>query len=404
RYVVDSEGNRINVRNSSYSDFKSEILPYGVGSVTGILSYYRNDWQISLIDAAGLQDFDNIEPEPEPVVAEPTLVANFDDGKIPEGWSNIKLAGNKEWYIASFNSEFYAAMTGYKGTPPFDSWLITAPVDLDKSTKKVMSFKTQVNGYGSTTTDLSVFVMTDPDPSKTEYTEIEFTKAAAVASGYSGWVESGEIDLSEFSGIIYVGFRYTATTDENYATWCVDNIVIGKEAETGPDTPDTPAAGTIYSGLAASNTEMPADWKAENVELGGLDYVWSWKTYNNAGYLNASAFKDGSAVASTAYMVSPEIDLTGATGCTLSFEHAAKFQTTLKDLCGIVAREKGADTWTDLTIPTWPEAGSWTFVSSGNVDLSAFDGKVIEVAFRYGSSTAGADTWEIKNLTVNGKK
>ena len=52
-----------------------------------------------------------------------------------------------------------------------------------------------------------------------------------------------------------------------------------------------------------------------------------------------------------------------------------------------------------LTIPTWPEAGSWTFAASGSIDLSVYAGKKIQVAFKYGSSAAGADTWEIKNLT-----
>ncbi len=74
RYLNDENGNRLAVRNSSYASFNTELMPYGIGSVTGILSYYNNDWQLVLIDAAGCANFDNIAPEPgEPGAAvEPT--------------------------------------------------------------------------------------------------------------------------------------------------------------------------------------------------------------------------------------------------------------------------------------------------------------------------------------------
>ena len=78
--------------------------------------------------------------------------------------------------------------------------------------------------------------------------------------------------------------------------------------------------------------------------------------------------------------------------------HAASFQTTLRSLCGVCVREAGTDTWTDVPVIAWPEAGSWTFVNSGALDLTNFAG----IAFRYGSSSAGADTWEIRNVLVSG--
>ncbi len=102
--------------------------------------------------------------------------------------------------------------------------------------------------------------------------------------------------------------------------------------------------------------------------------------------------------------MSGEIDLTGYKTVSVKFDHAAKFQTTLRQLCGFVVREAGATTWTELTVPTWPEAGSWTFVSSGSIDLSAYAGKKIQIALKYASSTAGADTWEVQNLEVSASK
>ncbi len=96
------------------------------------------------------------------------------------------------------------------------------------------------------------------------------------------------------------------------------------------------------------------------------------------------------------------IDLTAATGVSAQFEHAAKFQTTLQSLCGFAVRVEGASQWTMLTIPTWPTAGAWTFANSGTISLADYSGKKIQLAYKYGSSTAGSDTWEIRNLALSG--
>lgn len=48
RILTDEVGNQIIVRNSNYSDFATEILPEGTGSVVGILSYYGSAYQLLL--------------------------------------------------------------------------------------------------------------------------------------------------------------------------------------------------------------------------------------------------------------------------------------------------------------------------------------------------------------------
>ena len=154
----------------------------------------------------------------------------------------------------------------------------------------------------------------------------------------------------------------------------------------------------IYTGLI----ENAEGWTAENIELPSeLTYVWGeWNT--QYGYVAGSAFKDNVAYAAESYFVSPVIDLTKYENVTVSFDHAAKFQTTLRELCGFAVREAGTTEWTPCTIAAWPEAGSWGFVNSGEIDLSAFDGKKVQVAFKYESNDQGADTWEVKNVIVNG--
>ena len=77
----------------------------------------------------------------------------------------------------------------------------------------------------------------------------------------------------------------------------------------GGDTPEPPVTGDIFVSLKDTDKALAAGWTLDNVSLGSLDYVWSWKEYNNLGYLGGSAFKDGAIVVAESYAVSPVVDL-----------------------------------------------------------------------------------------------
>lgn len=159
-----------------------------------------------------------------------SLDENFDASTdIPAGWTQKQAAGDKAWYVRSFNENNYITMSGYNGTAPFDQWLLSPAIDMDKVSNKTLTFDTQVNGYGATTTTLKVYIVTDPANLATA-TELKATFATAPAAGadgktkYSEWVKSGNVDLAKYKGKVYIAFRYQASKDANYATWCVDNV------------------------------------------------------------------------------------------------------------------------------------------------------------------------------------
>lgn len=254
---------------------KGDVAKYS--GVAGI----RNSSEYKL-DGAGTP----VNP-PTPGETVTSLDETFSNGALPTGWTSYKIAGDKAWYFPSFNDNYYAAMTGYKGTAPFDSWLVTPGIDMSKVTDKVLTFDNQVNGYGSTTTKFEVYVLTDADPAKATQTKLTANLAVAPASGYSNWVESGKIDLTAYTGTIYIGFRYTATADANYATWCVDNVKLnaGGDNPGGGDDPVTPPTpGDDYKGDFNSFNDGVAKsspygtytnatgWTATNsIVLGGTD-------------------------------------------------------------------------------------------------------------------------------------
>ena len=72
---------------------------------------------------------------------------------------------------------------------------------------------------------------------------------------------------------------------------------------------------------------------------------------------------------------------------------------TAKDFVSVKISKDGT-TWDNLTIPTWPSGKDWTFVSSGSIDLKAYLGSKVKIAFVYTSTDGEGGTWEIKNVLV----
>ncbi len=174
------------------------------------------------------------EPTPGPVITTVTSL-NETFASIPATWNNVAVAGDQTFYATSFSGVPYAAVSGYKGTqPPYDAWLVSPGIEIEKCESKTLTFRTQVNGYGSTTSDFKAYVLTDRDPSKATRTELKAAFAVAPESGYSSWVESGNLDLSAYKGTIYVAFNYTAAQDANYATWCVTDVKLNAAAAPVP--------------------------------------------------------------------------------------------------------------------------------------------------------------------------
>jgi len=64
--------------------------------------------------------------------------------------------------------------------------------------------------------------------------------------------------------------------------------------------------------------------------------------------------------------------------------------------------EPSTATWIQLTIPTYPNGISWTFVESGAISFpsAALGNTNVHIAFKYLSSNKESATWEVKNLLI----
>ena len=148
---------------------------------------------------------------------------------------------------------------------------------------------------------------------------------------------------------------------------------------------ESPFTGGVDGGFTINNVTMPSD----------LSYIWM----NDATYgWKASAYYNGTRYVTESWLISPAIALPNE-DCHLAFEHAYRYTTTAnKQLTLHISTDKS--NWTNVTIPNYSDGNSWTFISSGNIDLAKYKGKTVYFAFKYTSSESEAATWEIKNFVV----
>ena len=171
----------------------------------------------------------------------------------------------------------------------------------------------------------------------------------------------------------------------------------------GDDPGDDPGTDkNSYEWLASDAVSLDDGWTLETTIMPeGGSYVWSWKEYQGDHYLKGSAYIGGAARAAEAYAWSPVVSFANVRKATVSFRHAAKFQTTLRTLCGLVVKDADSGEITPVEIGTWPVSGKWEFADSGEADLSGCSGKNVRIGFRYGSDSSGADTWEINDMRLD---
>lgn len=168
--------------------------------------------------------------------------------------------------------------------------------------------------------------------------------------------------------------------------------------------------GTVFfqdfETIGANNGTLTlGGWK--NIgETGGL-------LYQNAVFgpikcAKISAFGSGSSTVSS-WLITPSMSLTGTTAPKLTFLQAAGFATGATVLQVLVSTNyngsntPSTSTWTSIysNTATTPTTGFGTLASIGNLNLSAYIGQTIYIAFKYdGGDPTKTTTYEIDDIKV----
>ena len=225
--------NELEVYTRSDANFSSDALPAGNGYINGVVSEF-NGRQLLLRDetensmtgdrcgGAGtiylMQDF--------------TTLVKYADVSTLAGWKTYPQAGTKTWYGNEVSTRKWVQATAYNsGQASVITWMTAPVIDLTTATSPYLQFES-ANGYDNGAT-LKLFVSTSYDGSATPWnaawTEITFSMPASSVSGYSQFVNSGQIDLSSYKGgQLWIAWVYDGGTDRT-TTWEVDNVLVAEK-------------------------------------------------------------------------------------------------------------------------------------------------------------------------------
>jgi hypothetical protein len=210
--IEDCEGQSIIVRTSGYADFANQIVPEGKGSLIAIVGQFRDEWQLFVrdmneVDMTGYR------------CGTPLFEENFDGVTNDEvfdfqTWKNLAINGNILW--SGINTTNLTAINlNPNDEEEQQNWLISPQIELPEIENALLSFQTRAaNDRGGI---LRVFISSDYDgsdnPADFTWTELSANICDAPVSGFGDWTDSGNINLADYSGNIYIAFRYDGTSE-----------------------------------------------------------------------------------------------------------------------------------------------------------------------------------------------
>jgi hypothetical protein len=424
RTLVDCAGREVLIRTSGYASFAGKPVPGGKGTITAVMSRYRNDIQLFLRDTTDL-DFSaqrcGTGSGNETFVDLIELRNNYNSGNNIIG-DELKISGvvisDKNYNNIHQNNAIVQDPTGgivlrFSGAHSLE------PGDKVEAIVSGMELSDyngllQINNL-ATNAVIKSGVETI-EPRLTTIDEIinngeawESTLVKIQGCNISGGqVYGGNLNVTDGSGELVLYTRSAATfADQAVPSGQVDIISIVSDyngTQINLRSGDDVSGGTVDPGgdvVFEDDFEGGLDkWYTFSV-LG--DQVWEHSPqYGNPGSCAKMTGYSGGAFANEDWLISPQIDLTSATVGTLKFETAMNYSGFPMEV--YISEEY--DGTGDPNDAEWVQinpvlsSGSWTWTGSGNIDLSDYFGSGIYFAFKFTCSDQESSTWEVDNVEV----
>ena len=172
---------------------------------------------------------DDDDPDlPDPVTFIDENFQSYPDHDIIDnnGWTAYAETGSRHWICRTFQDNHYAQATAFNSADASNiMWMITPPIDLDAMTNPVFEFESAKSFY--THDGFSLHISSNFDG--VNVTDANWQSLDATLAGQSdtdnAWIHSGFIDLSSFSGIVHIAWRYQGAAPQGQTgTFRVDNV------------------------------------------------------------------------------------------------------------------------------------------------------------------------------------
>lgn len=210
------------LETSSFASFKNVILPTDAGgTIAGVISKTFNGSNIVMV-LNSLGDVNLTDSKCEPlnindfdVIYEEDFDAAVDNTNLDlPGWTNFAEVGGELWTEQVFSGNGYAEFSGYfTGDDVNIGWLVSPGIDMDAQDNEFLNFQTAQHHLDSPDNTLEVFVSTDfngADVLAATWQPIEANLAKQSDSWYA-FQDSGLIDVSGYTGTMYVAFKVTGS-------------------------------------------------------------------------------------------------------------------------------------------------------------------------------------------------
>ena len=226
---------------STFSDFKSLLLPQFSGSIEGVLSrnFYNDHFVMILNSPENLQFAEDSRCDPNylkcgnneisgsKVLFEENFVGisneNILDGR---GWTNINVnGGNERFEDGILNSDRYIRISAY-GTSenPLEAWLITPGINLNFTTAEVLSVDMKASYDNGIFLSVLITNGFTGNPLTTEWQLLDANIPVGPSNQFGTTFRNSKIDISCMEGSINVAFKYLGAAPDKTTTYDIDNI------------------------------------------------------------------------------------------------------------------------------------------------------------------------------------
>ena len=304
------------------------------------------------------------------------------------------------WYSSD---KYGAVVSCYRADEICDDWLVIES-SLEDAAKYVLNFDNTSNFGKNAQDQIRLLISTNYTGDTDAATWDDLTSQATWTQGGS-WsaVNSGDVDLSAYAGqIVFIAFHYTSAPGNNNsqtstaATWQISNLTL------------TRSGGVVVEDEVTLEEDFKSGLDNHAVIDQGEDQA-NWYSSDKYGAV-VSCYRADEICDDWLVIDS---SLGDNAKYVLNFDNTSNFGTNAQDQIRLLIStnytgDTDAATWDDLTSQaTWTQGGSWSAVNSGDVDLSAYAGQTVYIAFQYvstpgnnNSETSTAATWQISNLTI----
>ncbi|MCM4160586.1 hypothetical protein FHG64_10275 [Antarcticibacterium flavum] len=236
-----SDGTTTTLSTSTFSNFRSLLLPAASGNIEGVLTRnFYDDYYIITMNSPEDLDFNNgprcdpeffkcgdqFSPGVETVFQESFETITTQRMLETRGWTNFNSSGgSKRFEPGAQGGNRHVRISAYNTQEnPLEAWLVTPPININTIENEILSFDLRAS-YDNATI-LRVYITADytGNPLTTNWYLLDANIPVGPTNQNAVTFTRSHIDISCLEGTVHVAFRYLGAASEKTTTYDIDNV------------------------------------------------------------------------------------------------------------------------------------------------------------------------------------